>query len=89
MVKLSISFLGNSLKKGEDKTQVIGITMDNPHKMEQRTGIFDRSLQDLQRCVNGWSVKPCLGKIFSFSIADDGTIRSAHRLLIRQRESST
>jgi hypothetical protein len=74
--------LGSSIKKGEVKTPVIGITMDDPRKIDQRAGIFLRSLQDLARCVDGWNVQPCPGKIFSLKIADDGTIQSPHRLLL-------
>ena len=79
--------LGSSIKKGDAKTPVIGITMDDPYKMDQRAGVFLRSLQDLERCVDGWNVKPCAGKIFSLKIADDGTIQSPHRILLGQLET--
>jgi hypothetical protein len=79
--------LGSSLKNGEVKMPVIGITMDNPYKMDQRAGVFLRSLQDLERSVNGWNVKPCPGKIFSINIANDGRIQSPHRILLEQAET--
>ena len=80
--------LGSSIKKCDAKTPMIGITMDDPYKMDQRAGVFLRSLQDLERCVDGWSVKPCAGKIFSLNMADDGTIQSPHRILLRQIEKA-
>jgi hypothetical protein len=79
--------LGSSLKNGEVKMPVIGITMDNPYKMDQRAGVFLRSLQDLERSVNGWNIKPCPGKIFSINIANDGKIQSPHRILLGQAET--
>lgn len=79
--------LGSSLKNGGDKMPVIGITMDSPYKMDQRAGVFLRSLQDLEGCVNGWSVKPCPGKIFSLNIAEDGRIQSPHRILLGQAKT--
>lgn len=80
--------LGSSIKKGDAKTPVIGITMDDPYKVDQRAGVFLRSLQDLERCVDGWSVKPCAGKIFSINMADDGTIQSPHQILLEQVETA-
>ena len=74
--------LGSSIQKGDIKTPVIGITMDDPHKIDQRAGVFLRSLQDLKYCVYGWNVHPCPGKIFSLKIADDGTIQTHHRILL-------
>lgn len=56
--------------------------MDQHSKLDQRAGIFLRSLLDLERCAEGWSVKPCAGKLFSLNMEKDGTIRSAHRLLL-------
>ena len=81
---VSFTRLGSSIKKGEAKSRVIGITRDDRYKMDQRAGVFDRSLLDLERCVEGWNVKSCAGEIFSFSVDTEGNVQSSHRLLLRK-----
>ncbi len=76
------TYLGNKTAKGV-LTNVIGITKDNPQVLQQRMGIFDRTLSDLNYCVDGWDVKVNLGKILSLEVGNNGIIQHLYRLLPR------
>ena len=65
--------LGTQQNAGAPKSTVIGVTMDDKSKIEQRIGVFSRSLLDLAK-VDGWSAKPCPGKIFCLKESEDGTL---------------
>lgn len=76
------AYLGNKTDDGL-LTNVVGITLDAPQILQQRMGIFDRALSDLNHCVEGWSVKLKLGKILSLELAEDGTIHHLYHHLPR------
>ena len=61
------------------KSSVVGVTMDEQAIIQQRMGIFDRSLTDLQLCVSEWNVEISLGVIFCLEMTNDGTINHVYR----------
>lgn len=65
----------------KDGIPVVGITMDGYRKTDQRMGILHRSLADLKRCVEGWKIDVCLGKILCLEVANNGSIGNATRIL--------
>lgn len=66
---------------GDNRVPIIGITMDSFSKINQRAGIFERSLIDLKDRVAGWNIKVRPGKIYSLDVANDGIINPSYRLL--------
>lgn len=76
------AYLGNKTDDGQ-LTNVVGITFDGPQVLQQRMGIFDRALSDLNHCVKGWSVKLNLGRILSLELTEDGSIHHLYRHLPR------
>lgn len=76
------AYLGNKTVEGI-LTNVVGITLDRTQVLQQRMGVFDRALSDLNQCVAGWDVKINLGTILSLELGNDGTIQHLYRHLPR------
>lgn len=79
---IQYAYLGNKTDDGQ-LMNVVGITLDGSQVIQQRMGIFDRALSDLNHCVAGWSVKLNLGRILSLELAEDGSIQHLYRHLPR------
>ena len=75
-----LSLLGKKMDNEVQRTRVIGITMDEQAKIQQRMETLYRSLLDLKRDVEGWEAEVCLGEIISVSVSKEGKVNSAHRI---------